>query len=152
MWHKFDPPPKKNKSIRYPPHNTFFTNIHLPQSITNPKLAISDELPTPLSIRPPQQLERGEWVGFYKVRTTCNFQLSQIWLVKVQSSYKNSKHKISQCASHMLCKHSKTRILQDSRQMQYKEADKRFSKVWATCNLKTAKNRIQQLESKDAKH
>ena len=48
---------------------------------------------------------------------------------KVQSSYKNSKHKIFHCVNHTPCKNSKTWILQDARHMQYKKQNKKFSKV-----------------------
>ena len=71
----------------------------------------------------------------------------------------------------MLCKHSKTRILQNSRQMQYREADKRFSKVciegrdigtvilpkadikfFFKCDLNTAtKRRFKELKKKNKK-
>ena len=57
MWHRFDAPPQ---SIRYPPLTTFFTNIHLLQLMTTPKLAISGELPT-LYLLDPLQLEREEY-------------------------------------------------------------------------------------------
>ena len=52
------------QSIRYPQFKTFFANIHLLQFITTPKLGISGELPTPLSIRPPNTIREG-WVPLF---------------------------------------------------------------------------------------